>query len=111
MVIFAAGTGSPFFTTDTAAALRAAEIGGEMVLKATKVDGVYDCDPVENPEAKHFKEISFQEFISCYLQVMDIAAVSLCRDNSIPIIVFNLTKTGNILCALQGEPIGTLIKE
>jgi uridylate kinase len=111
VVIFAAGTGSPFFTTDTTAALRAAQIGAEVVMKATKVDGVYDSDPVTNPQAKLFRTITFQEVMSNYLRVMDIAAVSLCRDNSIPIIVFNLTKAGNILRAVKGQPIGTLIKE
>jgi len=111
VVIFAAGTGSPFFTTDTAAALRAAEIGAEVVMKATKVDGVFSEDPEKNPDAKHYDTISYQDFIAGYLKVMDIAAVSLCRDNGIPIIVFNLKKQGNIIRALEGETIGTLIKE
>jgi len=111
VVIFCAGTGSPFFTTDTAAALRAAEIGAEAVMKATKVDGVYDADPVANPNAKFFAELTFADVMAKNLRVMDLAAVSLCRDNSIPILVFNLLVPGNILRAVRGEPVGTLIKE
>ena len=111
VVIFGAGTGNPFFTTDTAAALRAAEIGAEVVMKATKVDGVYDSDPVVNPKAKLFRDITFQTVMAQNLRVMDIAAISLCRDNSIPIIVFNLMKKGNILRAVKGQPVGTLVKE
>jgi uridylate kinase len=110
-VIFCAGTGSPFFTTDTAAALRAAEIGAEVVMKATKVDGVYDCDPVTNARAQLFAELTFADVMAKNLRVMDLAAVSLCRDNSIPILVFNLLVPGNILQAVRGGKVGTLIKE
>jgi uridylate kinase len=111
VVIFAAGTGSPFFTTDTAAALRAAEIGADVLMKATKVDGVYDRDPAADWSAKFLPELTFGEVMAKNLRVMDIAAVSLCRDNSIPILVFNLLQPGNILRAVRGERVGTLIKE
>jgi uridylate kinase len=111
VVIFCAGTGSPFFTTDTAAALRAAEIGADVVMKATKVDGVYEADPVEHPRARLFRELTFGEVMAKNLRVMDLAAVSLCRDNAIPILVFNLLVPGNIRRAVLGERVGTLIKE
>ncbi len=111
VVIFCAGTGSPFFTTDTAAALRAAEIGAKVLLKATKVDGVYDSDPVTNPDAKFYEHLTFTQVLSDNLRVMDAAAISLCRDNAIPVVVFNLKKRGNIIRVLNGEPVGTLIKE
>jgi len=111
LVIFCGGTGSPFFTTDTAAALRAAEVGAEALLKATKVDGVYDDDPLINPKAKKYNKLPFAKVMAKDLKVMDLAAVSLCRDNGIPIVVFNLLKPGNIIRALRGEPVGTWIKE
>jgi len=110
VVIFGAGTGNPFFTTDTAAALRANEIGAEILFKATKVDGVYDADPVKNPSATLYRELSYTEALSRKLRVMDATAISLCRENKLPILVFNLTTPGSILKALQGEPIGTLVK-
>ncbi len=109
IVIFAAGTGNPFFTTDTAASLRAAEIGAEVLLKATKVDGVYDADPKLYGGAKRYAELSYLEFLSKQLKVMDATAVSLCMENSLPVIVFNLTVAGNIKRAVLGEPIGTLV--
>lgn len=110
VVIFGAGTGNPFFTTDTAAALRAAEIGADAFLKATKVDGVYDCDPFKNPDAKLHQRLSFRDVMLNNLSVMDETAITLCKENSIPVIVFNLTRPGNILAALLGEPgVGTCI--
>ncbi len=109
VVIFAAGTGSPFFSTDTTAALRASEMGAEVILKATMVDGVYDSDPKKNPDAKRYETVGFQECISSQLKVMDITAFSLCMDNHIPIIVFDLEKPGNITKALLGEEIGTIV--
>ena len=109
VVIFAAGTGNPFFTTDTTAALRACEIGAECIMKATKVDGIYDCDPVNHPEAKKYDTISYLDVISQGLNVMDTTATSLCMDNGMPIIVFNLNVPGNIARALRGEPVGTVV--
>ncbi len=109
IVIFAAGTGNPFFTTDTAASLRAAEIGAEMILKATKVDGVYDADPKLHANATRFTELSYTEFLRQGLKVMDATAVTLCMENALPIIVFNMTSGGNIRRAVCGEPIGTLV--
>ena len=109
VVIFAAGTGNPFFTTDTAASLRAAEIGAEVILKATKVDGVYDADPKIHPDAKRFSELTYIEFLSQGLKVMDATAMSLCMENRLPIMVFDMTVTGNIGRAVRGEPIGTLV--
>ena len=109
VVIFGAGTGNPFFSTDTTAALRASEIGADVILKATKVDGVYDSDPVKNPEAKRFETISFQDCLEKDLKVLDSTAFSLCRDNSKPIIVFNMKEPDNIRRALIGEPVGTLV--
>ena len=109
VVVFAAGTGSPFFSTDTTAALRASEMGADQVLKATMVDGVYDSDPKKNPDAKRFERVSFQECISKRFQVMDSTAFSLCMDNHIPIVIFDLTKPGNVTSALLGEPIGTVV--
>jgi len=111
VVIFSAGTGLPFFTTDTAATLRAAEIGADIVMKATKVDGVYDKDPVEHADAVMYNELSFSEVLAKDLRVMDLTAVSLCRENSIPILVYNMLRPGNILKAVRGEMVGTLIKE
>jgi len=110
VVIFGAGTGNPFFTTDTAAALRANEIGAELVMKATKVDGVYDADPVKNPDAKKYDELDYTTVLTNKLRVMDATAISLCRENNLPILVFNLTRPGNVLKVLQGETIGTLVK-
>lgn len=110
IVIFAAGTGNPFFTTDTAAALRAMEIGAEVILKATKVDGVYTADPLLNPQAERFKELSYLDVLQKQLKVMDATAVSLCMDNNLPIIVFNLREKGNMKRILLGEDIGTIVK-
>jgi uridylate kinase len=109
IVIFAAGTGNPFFSTDTAASLRAAEIGAEVILKATKVDGVYDADPKLNASAKRFSELSYSDFLRQGLKVMDATAVTLCMENTLPIMVFNMTVGGNIRRAVIGEPIGTLV--
>jgi uridylate kinase len=109
VVIFAAGTGNPYFTTDTAAALRAIEIDADAILKATKVDGVYTKDPVKHKEAKKFEKLKYLDVLRKGLQVMDATAVTLCMDNKLPIIVFNLTKPGNIRRVMMGEPIGTVI--
>lgn len=109
VVIFGAGTGNPFFTTDTAAALRAMETGAEILMKATKVDGIYDSDPKKNPEAKKFDKISYIDVLNRGLKVMDLTAVSLCMDNQLPILSFDMTVSGNILRAVRGEPIGTLV--
>jgi uridylate kinase len=109
IVIFAAGTGHPFFTTDTAAALRALEVGAEVLLKATKVDGVYDRDPMQCPEAVRFDRVSYRDCLSRGLEVMDAAAIALCQDNHLPIVVFNLTQPGNIRRVVEGQPIGTLV--
>ncbi|MFM2171148.1 MAG: hypothetical protein RI957_1377 [Verrucomicrobiota bacterium] len=110
VVIFAAGTGSPFFSTDTTAALRASEMGAQVIFKATMVDGVYDSDPKKNPAAKRYEAVSFQECISSQLKVMDTTAFSLCMDNHIPIIVFDLEQPGNITTALTGGAIGTVVQ-
>jgi len=110
LVIFAAGTGNPYFTTDTAAALRSVEIGADVIMKATKVDGVYDSDPVKNPSAKRFREISYIDVLNKGLKVMDSTAISLCMDNNLPIIVFNLMKKNNIRKTLEGKMIGTIVK-
>ena len=109
VVIFVGGIGSPFFTTDTTAALRAIEIGAGVVLKATNVDGVYSADPARNPGAKRFSRLSFTEVLKRNLKVMDATAVSLCRENRVPIIVFNLHRPGNIRRAVCGEPVGTIV--
>ncbi|MBI4688229.1 MAG: UMP kinase [Nitrospirae bacterium] len=109
VVIFAAGTGNPYFTTDTAASLRAMEIGAEVILKATKVDGVYSSDPVKDKKAKKFPEIKYIDVLKKGLEVMDSTAISLCMDNSLPIIVFSLKQRGNIKRILEGKKIGTLI--
>ncbi|MBW1708583.1 MAG: UMP kinase [Deltaproteobacteria bacterium] len=109
VVIFAAGTGNPYFTTDTAAVLRANEVGAEIILKATKVDGVYDSDPIENPNAQFFPRLTYMEVIEKRLKVMDTTAISLAMENNLPISVFNLTKRGNIKRVLSGEPVGTLV--
>lgn len=110
VVIFAAGTGNPFFTTDTAASLRAREIGAEVILKATKVDGVFDKDPMEHPEAEKLDEIGYMEVLERDLKVLDATAVSLVKDSEIPIVIFNLKTKGNIKKAILGEKIGTLIR-
>jgi len=109
LVIFAAGTGNPFFTTDTAASLRAMEIGAEIVMKATRVDGVYDKDPHKHKDARMFRRLSYLEVLNRDLGVMDSTAISLCRDNKLPILVFNMTKPGNIRRVVLGEPLGTLV--
>lgn len=109
VVIFAAGTGHPFFTTDTAATLRAIEIGADIILKATKVDGVYDRDPIQYPDAFMFEKISYDEVLRKNLKVMDATAISLCRDNRLPLIVFNLQKAGNITRVICGEHVGTMV--
>jgi len=111
VVIFGGGSGNPFFTTDTAAALRAAEISAEVLFKATKVDGVYDSDPATNPNAKRYKSLTYSHVLTEDLKVMDGTAIALCKDNSIPIMVFNLSVRGNINRAMMGEPIGTIVGE
>jgi uridylate kinase len=109
VVIFAAGTGNPFFTTDTAAALRGAEVGAQLVIKATKVDGIYSADPVKDPTATRYESISFDEAITKNLRVMDATAFALCRDQRLPIRVLSLFKTGALLAAVQGAAEGTLV--
>lgn len=109
VVIFAAGTGNPYFTTDTAAALRAMEIGADVIMKATKVDGVYNADPMKDKTAVKFSQLSYIEVLQKDLKVMDATAISLCMDNNLPIIVFNLTVPGNIKKIVLGEEIGTLV--
>ncbi|OQA61260.1 MAG: Uridylate kinase [Candidatus Atribacteria bacterium ADurb.Bin276] len=111
VVIMAAGTGNPYFTTDTAAALRAAEIKADAVIKATKVDGVYESDPVANRNAVKYETISYLDVLNLGLKVMDSTAVSLCMDNNIPIIVFNFNQTGNLLRVIIGDKIGTIISQ
>jgi uridylate kinase len=110
VVILAAGTGNPYFSTDTSAALRAAELDAEVILKATKVDGVYDKDPLQNPNAKKFKRITHMDMIRKRLKVMDTTAASLCMENRIPIIVLNVTKSGNIRNAILGKEVGTVVE-
>ncbi len=109
VVIFAAGTGNPYFTTDTSAALRALEIGAEAILKATMVDGVYDSDPLKNPDAVMYESLDYIEVLQQGLKVMDATAISLCMDNDLPIVVFNMTVPGNIIKVLCGERIGTIV--
>ncbi len=111
VVIFAAGTGNPYFSTDTAAALRAMEIGAEVILKGTKVSGIYDDDPMKNPKAVKYDRLSFLAVIDKRLKVMDSTAISLCMDNNLPIIVFNVKEKGNIKRIVQGERLGTLVKD
>jgi uridylate kinase len=111
IVIFVAGTGNPFFSTDTTAALRANEIGADVILKATKVDGVYDKDPVKFADAVRYEHLTYSEALAKRLQVMDSTAFSLCMDNKMPIIVFDMTKPDNIPLALRGEKVGTLVSE
>ncbi|MCS6288527.1 MAG: UMP kinase [Nitrospira sp.] len=109
VVIFAGGTGNPYFSTDTAASLRAMEIGAQVIMKGTKVDGIYDSDPVKNPQAKKYAEIPFLSILTQNLKVMDSTAISLCMDNRLPLIVFNLKEKGNFKRVVQGESIGTLV--
>jgi uridylate kinase len=111
VVIFGGGTGNPYFSTDTAAALRANEIGAEVILKATKVDGIYDCDPKKNPKAKRFSQIRYLEALQKQLKVMDSTAFSLCMDNKMPIIVFDLFRPHNLKRVVLGEKVGTLVTE
>ncbi len=109
VVILAAGSGDPYFTTDTASVLRACEINAEVLLKATKVDGIFDADPVKNPEAKKYEKVTYQEVIEKQLNVMDASAIGLARDNSLPLVVFSLTEPGNIKRVIDGEAIGTTV--
>jgi len=109
IVIFAAGTGNPYFTTDTAAALRAMEIGAEVIMKATKVDGVYSADPLKDKTATRFDRLTYSDVLHKDLRVMDATAISLCKDNNLPILVFNLNVPGNIKKIVLGDPIGTLV--
>jgi uridylate kinase len=109
VVIFAAGTGNPFFTTDTAASLRAMEIGADIIFKATRVDGIYDADPVTHPGATRFDELMYIDVLNRQLQVMDATAISLCMDNGLPILVFNMMQRGNVMKAVTGVRIGTLV--
>ncbi len=109
IVLFAGGTGNPFFTTDSAAALRAVEVGADLLLKATKVDGVYSADPKKTKDAQRFEHVSYGEVIARNLQVMDTAAIALCRDHGLPLRIYDMTRAGNLLRILMGEPIGTLV--
>lgn len=109
--IFAAGTGNPYFSTDTAAALRALEIRADVILKATRVDGIYDSDPETNRKARKFKALTYQQVLERNLRVMDAAAISLCRDNALPIVVFKLLEPGNIMKVILGEGIGTVVRD
>ncbi len=109
VVVFAAGTGNPLFTTDSAASLRAIEINAELMLKATKVDGVYDSDPTTNPDAKRYEKLSFQDVLVQGLKVMDTTAIALCRDHDLPILVFDINKPGNLRKIMLGQSIGTLV--
>lgn len=109
VIVFGAGTGNPYFTTDTAAALRASEIDAEVVMKATNVDGIYTADPKKDPTATKFDTITFQEVLEKGLKVMDAAAIALCMDNKLPILVFDMNKPGNLIAAVRGEVVGTLV--
>ncbi len=111
IVVLAAGTGNPYFTTDTAAALRAIEIGADVILKATKVDGIYTADPMKDPAATRFTTMNYMEILNRGLKVMDSTAISLCMDNQLPLIVFNVGVRGNMLRVVQGEAVGTTVKE
>ena len=111
IVIFAAGTGNPYFTTDSAAALRAMEIKAEVLLKATKVDGIYTADPLEDPKAKFLKKVGYLEVLERGLKVMDATAISLCMDHGLPIVVFNVFRAGNIRRVASGEPVGSMVSE
>jgi uridylate kinase len=110
VVVFAAGTGNPYFTTDTTVALRAAEIGADAVLKATRVDGIFDADPEENPDAVLLTELTYMEVLEKGLRVMDNTAITMCMDNDLPIRVFNIGVPGNVARAVRGEPVGTLVR-
>jgi uridylate kinase len=110
VVIFGAGTGNPYFTTDTAGSLRAIEMKADVILKGTRVDGIYDADPEKNPNAKKFETISFQDCITKNLKVMDMTAFTLCMENKLPIIVFDMNQPGNLMKIVQGESVGTLVK-
>ncbi|MGH8924820.1 MAG: UMP kinase [bacterium] len=109
VVVFAAGTGNPFFTTDTAAALRAVEVGAAALLKASRVDGIYSADPKLDPKAQKLDELSYMDFLSQELGVMDATAITMCREHDVPIVVFDMTVAGNIVRAIAGEPIGTIV--
>jgi uridylate kinase len=111
IVLFAAGTGNPFFTTDSAAALRAIEIGANLLLKATKVDGVYDADPARNPGAKRFDHLSYEDVIQRNLQVMDTSAIALCRDHKVPLRIYDMAHEGDLMRIMRGESIGTLVDD
>jgi len=111
IVVFAAGTGNPYFTTDTAAALRAIEVGADVILKATKVRGVYSGDPVQDPKATFFPRITYLDILTQGLKVMDSTAITLCMDNRLPIVVFDVGQRGNLLKVVQGEPVGTEVGE
>ncbi|HVO09924.1 MAG TPA: UMP kinase [Vicinamibacteria bacterium] len=111
VTIFAAGTGNPYFSTDTAAALRAMEVKAEVILKATKVDGIYDADPLTHPQARRFEQLSYLEVLQKGLRIMDTTAISLCMDNHLPIIVYDLKRKGNLRRIVHGETVGTLVKE
>jgi uridylate kinase len=111
VVIFASGTGNPYFSTDTAAALRAMEVKAEIILKATKVDGIYDADPVIHQDARRFERLTFFEVLQKGLRVMDTTAISLCMDNHLPIIVYDLKRKGNLRRVVRGEKVGTIVKE
>jgi uridylate kinase len=110
IVIFGAGTGNPYFTTDTAASLRAVEINADVVMKGTRVDGIYSADPLKEPDATRYDEITFDEVYKRNLNVMDMTAFTLCQENNLPIIVFDMNKPGNLMRLVDGEPIGTLVK-
>jgi uridylate kinase len=110
VVIFVSGTGNPFFTTDTAASLRAREIGAEVIMKATKVDGVYDCDPMKNPAAKRYDKLSYRDVLNQNLKVMDATAITMCLESKIPIYVFKLEKSGCVASVIKGQSIGTLVE-
>ena len=111
LVIFASGTGNPYFTTDSGAALRASEIGADVVLKGTKVDGIYEEDPMKNPQAKRYSQVTFNDVIQHGLGVMDMTAFTLCQENTMPIVVFNMNTAGNLVRVVKGEKIGTLVNE
>ncbi|HOJ18313.1 MAG: UMP kinase [Ignavibacteriales bacterium] len=111
VVIFGAGTGHPYFSTDTAAALRAVEINAGVILKGTRVDGVFDSDPEKNPEAAKYETISYEDILTKNLRVMDMTAVSLCKENKLPLVVFNMDKPGNLMAVVKGENVGTVVNE
>jgi uridylate kinase len=109
VVVLGAGTGNPYFSTDTAAALRAMEIGAQILIKATKVDGVYESDPIENPDAKRFERLNYIDSLNMRLEVMDATAISLCMDNELPILVLDMWQQDSLVNAVQGKPVGTLV--